>query len=230
MQKSVALALCGAEVAAESVRNLGGLALLVALTVSPPAFPLDAPPPGPGWQEAQHDSELVVYFRDDPARDARELRATTEMDVPPRVVFGVVTDFEHYPAFMPYTKDVRIISWKTPTVLLEYSLLTAPFVSARDSVNEVRLTVGTRENSGVYRTDWSSRPDLLAEQPSVVRVRLNTGSWVIEPIGGGRRSRVTYSILTSPGGAIPRFLADRSNTAFVAALFKAVRARASVAR
>jgi uncharacterized protein YndB with AHSA1/START domain len=170
---------------------------------------------------------MVICSRDDAGSHARELRATSEVNAPPSAVFDVVTDFQHYPSFMPYTKDVRVLSWRSVNVLVEYSRVSAPFVSDRDSVNEVRLTRGSARNGGVYRTDWFTRPDAMPELAGVVRVRLNTGSWVIEPIDGGTRSRVTYSILTDPGGSIPRFLTDRSNSAFVPALFHAVRLRAT---
>jgi hypothetical protein len=154
------------------------------------------------------------------------MQATGEMNAPPKAVFDVVTDFADYPKFMPYTKEARVLYWVDPNVFVEYTRVTAPFVSDRDSINQITMTRGTAVNGGVYRSEWVTRPDELPARDGVVRVRLNSGSWVLQPIDGGRRTRVTYTLLTNPGGYIPKWLANQSNQQFIPDLFKAVEQRA----
>jgi hypothetical protein len=48
---------------------------------------------------------------------------------------------------------------------------------------------------------------------------------VAEPISGGSRTRLTYTLLTNPGGMIPDFVANMSNTVAIPKLFKAVMKR-----
>lgn len=207
--------------------RIRGLLLGVALAGLPvfAVRALDAPRPGPEWQVARNDSDLVIYFRDDVKADARELRATTEMSAPPKRIFDVVTDFDHYPKFMPYTQETRILYWTAVNVLIQYTVLAPPFIQVRDAVNQVTLTPGTEENGGVFKSEWAARPDLAPPRNGAIRIRLNTGSWRIEPLNGGQRSRIIYSILTSPGGAVPRWMIDQSNNIAVPALFDAVRKR-----
>ena len=59
----------------------------------------------------------------------------------------------------------------------------------------------------------------------MVRIRLSTGSWSLEPIEGGQTTRVTYSIITDPGGKVPRAFADGATNAGMDGLMKAVRKR-----
>ena len=47
-------------------------------------------------------------------------------------------------------------------------------------------------------------PEAEPEVEGVVRVKLNEGSWLAEPLNGGKRTRLTYTLLTNPGGLIPR--------------------------
>jgi hypothetical protein len=87
------------------------------------------------------------------------------------------------------------------------------------------MTRGTSANGGVFRSEWTASPEAEPEVKGVVRIRLNDGSWVAEPISGGTRTRLTYTLLTNPGGLIPDFVANMSNTVAIPKLFKAVMKR-----
>src|SRR5207253_11035421 len=85
---------------------------------------------------------------------------------------------------------------------------------------------------GVYRAsrepvEWTGAPD---PEDGVVRLKVNSGSWTLEPLDGGARSRATYTLYTDPGGSIPAFLANSANSSALPELFAAVRRRAEVKR
>jgi len=203
------------------------LALGLSLLPLAAARGLDAPKPGPDWEQARKDNELVIYYRDAPTAEARDLRATGEVNAAPEVVFNAVTDFENYPKFMPYTKEARIVQRVSDNVVLGYSLLNPPLVSARDYCIQLTFTKGSEANGGVFKSEWTAKPSAVPVRDGTVRVQVNNGSWLMEPIDGGHRTRVTYSLFTNPGGSIPRWLANMSNTTAIPELFKAVRKRAT---
>jgi len=60
----------------------------------------------------------------------------------------------------------------------------------------------------------------------VVRLKIVTGSWTLEPIDGGKRTLATYQVLTDPGGRIPAFISNKANTTCLPELFARVRKRA----
>jgi len=198
-------------------------ATLALLLCTAPALALDAKPPGPGWEEANRTDTFVIFAKDNPAALAREIRVFTEVEAAPAVVHRVVGDFAAYTEFMPYVNEVKILKKTTEDDLVVYFALSLPLVSNRDYAIRIRRS----ENAGVFRTEWTAESGALPEREGLVRVKLNTGGWLLEPLDGGRRTRVTYSLLTAPGGSIPQWVANKSNTASIPDLMTAVRARST---
>ncbi|WON75003.1 SRPBCC family protein [Nitrosospira sp. Is2] len=199
-----------------------GAGLLLGCAV-PVAWSLDVQSPGAGWAEAYRTGELVIFTKD--VEKGRRIVAIAEVEAPPEVIFNVVNDFENYPNFMPYVIESRVLSRNNDSEVVAYNRIAPPFVSERDYPLKFRMTRGTPANSGVFRSEWTARPDAEPEVKGVVRIRLNEGSWVAEPISGGTRTRLTYTLLTNPGGLIPDFVANMSNTVAIPKLFKAVMTR-----
>ena len=52
-----------------------------------------------------------------------------------------------------------------------------------------------------------------------MRLTRISGSWTLEPLEGGKRTRAVYRLLTDPGGSIPGLMADRANTSALPRLF-----------
>jgi hypothetical protein len=198
---------------------VSGTALLIVFAV-PVAWSLDVQSPGGGWTEAYRTGELAIFTKD--VERGRRIMAVAELDAPPEAIFNVVNDFEHYPDFMPYVIESRVLSRNSDSEVVAYNRIAPPFVTERDYPLKFRMTRGTPANSGVFRSEWTARPDAVPEIKGVVRIRLNEGSWVAEPISGGARTRLTYTLLTHPGGLIPDFVANMSNTVAIPKLFKAV--------
>lgn len=200
---------------------------LLAVPVSVAAAPaIQATSPGPGWEEANRRDDLVIFTKDNDAAGVREIRAFGEVDASPKAVFDVVCDFENYPKFMPYLKEARIVKVVSDTELITYQMLSPPLVSNRDYFIQVKKTPGTEKNGHVFRSEWKALPDTEPVRDGIVRVRINTGSWQLEPLDGGKRTRITYSLLTHPGGSIPSWVANASNTTAIPDLFAAIRKRA----
>lgn len=210
------------------MRSLVIFALAVAFSIpfaTPFARALDVKSPGTDWTEAYRTGGLVIFTKDVEA--GRKIVAIAEVEAPPEVVFNVVNDFEHYPDFMPYVKESRVLSRKSDSEVMTYTRIAPPFVSERDYPLTFKMTRGTSANSGVFKTEWTARPDAQPEVEGVVRIKLSEGSWLAEPLDGGRRTRLTYILLTNPGGLIPDFVANMSNTVAIPKLFEAVMKRSA---
>ena len=191
--------------------------------VIPFGWCVDVQRPGPGWTEAYRSGELVIFTED--VEKGRRIVAVAEVEAPPEVVFNVVNDFDHYPDFMPYVIESRVLSRNGDSEVVTYNRIAPPFVAERDYPLKFRMTRGSLANGGVFRIEWTASPEAEPEVEGVVRIRLNDGSWVAEPISGGSRTRLTYTLLTNPGGMIPDFVANMSNTVAIPKLFKAVMKR-----
>jgi hypothetical protein len=200
------------------------LALLAVFSTTISVLAIDVEAPPGGWKEAHRTDEFVIFTQEDAATGTRKLTAITDLPQPPEIVFAVVTDFANYTRFMPYVKECRVLNRQGDDTLTCYQLISPPLVSERDYIIQVKLTRGPA-NHGVWKSEWTAKPDALPERPDIVRVKLNNGSWTLAPGPDGQGTRVTYTLHTSPGGAIPAFVANKSNTQAIPALFKAIKDR-----
>jgi hypothetical protein len=167
---------------------------------------------------------LAVYTREKPGVDVREVKAVGQVDAPPEKVFEVVTDYEHQVGNMPYVEKQQVFSRSDKDVTF-WAVADFPMVSRRDWIVKSRLE---KNPSGVYRAAWDpvEVPDAPPAADGVVRLKINTGSWTMEPLDGGKRTLATYQLLTDPGGSIPTFIANKANTTALPELFARVRKRA----
>jgi hypothetical protein len=180
-------------------------------------------------EEACCQYGLAVYTREKPGADVREVKATGQVDAPPAKVFEVVTDYEHQVGNMPYVQDQAVFS-RTDGEVVFWAVADFPLVSRRDWIVKSRLEKALP--GGVYRAAWE--PTQVANVPppedGVVRLKVNSGSWTLAPLDGGKRTLATYQLLTDPGGSIPKFIANKANTTALPELFARVRKRAEAAR
>lgn len=204
------------------MRSLIVLAVAAVFTASS-AQALDVKRPGADWTEAYRTHKLVIFTKD--VGKDRRIIATAEVEAPPEVVFKVVSDFEHYRDFMPYVEESRVLTRKGDNEVVTYARIAPPFVSERDYPLKVRMTRGSPSNGGVFKVEWTANPEAEPEVEGVVRVKLNEGSWLAAPLDGGKRTRLTYTLLTNPGGLIPAFVVNLSNTIAIPELFKGVTKR-----
>ena len=80
----------------------------------------------------------------------------------------------------------------------------------------VRVEHGITKGVGGEVTDrdsWQTDNDAgPAERHGVVRVKVNEGSWLLEPsVSCGTATQATYQIYTDSGGVLPAFLANRAS-------------------
>jgi hypothetical protein len=113
--------------------------------------------------------------------------------------------------------------------MVAYQRLNVPFVANRDYT--VRVEHGTTRNASgvmIYRDTWQTDNDAGPPQlPGTVRVKVNEGSWLLEPAGtDGNSTQATYQIFTDSGGVIPAFLANRASQLIIPKLFDAIRKQA----
>lgn len=201
---------------------------LLALLVLPgsKARAVEATPPGPDWEEANRTPSLVIFTRENEQVGARDIVAVGELEAPPAVVFGILADYDRYPAFMPYTTETRTLRRTSATRFTVYQRLSLPLVDDRDYAIDVTL-IPAPDADGATRISWTAVPDAVPPRAGSVRVMINNGSWELRPLAGGKRTRLTQRLQTHPGGSIPGWIADRSNTLALPALFEAVAARSA---
>ena len=211
-------------------RSFSLLLCLLLIAAAPPARPdggatLSA---DTGWQSLDDKDGVALLSRARIGSGMKEFKGTGLIDSPPATVEKVLDDVGSYTAFMPYVTEARVISQDGITEVT-YQRLNVPFVSNRDYT--VRVEHGMAKGAAgelIFRDTWQTANEAgPAERRGIVRVKVNEGSWLLEPAGaGGSATRATYQIFTDSGGALPAFLANRASQTIIPRLFEAIRKQA----
>ena len=181
-------------------------------------------PPEGSWQEAARSGDIVIYNRTRAGSDVREVLAVGTIDAAPEHVHRVLDDNARYQDFMPYTKESRVLK-RDGATLWSYERINAPLVAERDYTVRITHREVKRGDGSVvlHHAFTQSNVDGPPAVDGVVRVAVLDGRWELEPIDGGKRTRATYWVYTSPGGSVPTFLVNAANTNAVPGLFDAVK-------
>jgi hypothetical protein len=182
-------------------------------------------PSGEGWVRVSCNAKLSVYSRSKPGSKAKEYQAIGWISAPNWVVEHVLEDAEAYPRFMPYVVECRILTKEVDGVTT-YQRISAPFISARDYVLRVRVEMRHSAAGTVFVRHWMSEPQqVLPERPGTIRVKVNEGSWTLEP--AGESTHAIYSVFTDPGGTIPAGILNYANQSAIPKVFAAVEKQAA---
>jgi hypothetical protein len=179
---------------------------------------------GAEWVQIKSNPNLTVYAKDRPGSSIKEIRAVGIVDAPSWVVRNLLEEVADYPEFMPYTSKAQLIE-RRPNGAIVYFRWDPPIIGARD------VTVAITENSAKhadgnssYRLRWEPITSLgPAPAPGVIRITLDEGSWNLEPIDDGKRTTITYDLITDGGGGLPAFAINLANRQSVSDLFQGIR-------
>ena len=140
-----------------------GLVISCLLTSRSEASVADIPTPA-GWKEASRHKDIVIFYKENEKFQARDVLAYTEVDATPEQTWKVVTDFDHYPEFMPYVRESHILTHLNDRDEITYQLMSAPLISDRDYYLRCTVTPGSAATGGVYKTQWVAVPDYRPER------------------------------------------------------------------
>ncbi len=188
------------------------------------AVPALADEPEAKWEQKANEDGVVVYTRERKGTDVKEVKAVGTIDSPPQQVFRVLGDYERYKEIMPYTDESRIVATEQGGKVVHfYSLINAPFVSKRDYTLRIVEESDWKDGKGFLKSRWTSSEKGPAAKDGVVRVKHNDGSWLLEPVDGGKKTRATYLLFTDPGGSLPTFIVNKANSSAIPDVFNALR-------
>jgi hypothetical protein len=198
---------------------------LIAVLVAATPLSIFASPQTEEWKTMKQTAGLTIYSRPHPGSHLKEFKAIGEIDAPSHAVHKVIDDVESYSSFMPYTAEARVLERKHNSILT-YQRVSPKIVSDRDYTVRIENKSWQAENGIAYFSEWKPANERgPAEKPGVFRVKLNNGSWLLEP-SGPNKTRATYFVFTDSGIAVPPLLANKISETGISKLFAAVRKQA----
>lgn len=186
----------------------------------------------PRWEQIEDKNDIKVWSRDVADSNIREAKAATYMDCSIERVWDVLSDIEHFPAFMPHVveaKRIDVSDAKTDeNIHYEYQVFDPPFLATRDFVLKVTSAqrAATSTEPAIFTREWITVSDLgPPPRESIVRVQKAEGRWTLRALGPNK-TQVVYWMHLEPGGNVPSWIANKTNEIGVANIMEAVRKRA----
>jgi hypothetical protein len=199
---------------------------LLTLLATGVALSIFAAEPADDWKLVKEANGVAIYRRPHPGSKLKEFKAIGEVDAPSKTVHKVINDVEAYPSFMPYTAEAKVLE-RNGDSLITYQRLSPKIVADRDYTLRIEKKSWPAKFGIAYLNEWTPANDRgPAEKPSVFRVKLINGSWLLEPTASNE-TRATYFVFTDSGIAVPGFLANTISETGITKLFAAVRKQAA---
>lgn len=186
-----------------------------------------------GWDGAQPkertwekrhvtDDDIVIFTRSTDATGLLEVRAECIVDASPDIVFRATLQPQTYRTSSKHVADFRIVESVGDSVWFIYQRLSFPLVSDRDYT--LRYEAERDADAGRSSLSWTIAND-KGPPPTdgVVRIETSRGSVDILALDGGRRAKVSCTIVADPGGLIPTWLVNIGNRMTVPDILRAIR-------
>ncbi|HOX44593.1 MAG TPA: SRPBCC family protein [Myxococcota bacterium] len=134
-----------------------------------------------------------------------------EVEVCPEKFFQVITDFERYPEFLQAVglRAIQVLSRAEREVVVEH---------------EVKLMGKGVKYTLRYALEPASRLGWSLVTGNLMSV--NDGSWTLEPLEGGRRTRATYRLVMKVGVLVPAAIVTALAATQLPAMLDAFKRRA----
>ena len=137
------------------------------------------------WETRENGIAIEAHADD---RGRGMVRASVDIAAPPAVVFRIILDCDRAARMSPGVKSCRVVS-RAPdgTEIREHTVRWSFFLPTLHSTSRVTLT-----------PDREIRFTCIGGD-----IRACDGSWKLEPLDGGTRTRVTYDMWATSPFAVP---------------------------
>jgi len=142
---------------------------------------------------AAAQSEPTLRIEHDATRDAMVVHASIDIAAPPQTVFGVITDCNRAPKFVPNLESCRILQkdpkgrWEVRETILNVMLLARIRAVSRSEIEPPRRFAFSKVDGDM---------------------RISEGAWRLEPLDKGKATRVHYDALFALNYPVPRFMVE----------------------
>lgn len=193
--------------------------------------------------------EIITYSVSVPGSGAKRGEATGVVDASPEKVWQVVTDANNFQEFLPRMIRSRLVRFEELKRILQEQPSNAFEVEAFFSPNPLDLALfripGQRYIGYFYghvevpwplkdrwyivRVQWDETQAArhiytCSWSLTLGNLREYSGEWKVEPFGDNR-TRLTYRVVTDPGGFVPQFLVEDFSTKTLPQVIAGVRRR-----
>lgn len=157
------------------------------------------------WQEVRTEAGIQLYTASVSGTDIKKVKAVVEVGVSLDALQLFLNKVAHYPLWVPYLKEARILEKSSEDDLLAYNFFDAPWPARdRDFVYRIQIT---RELGQVLYVMQSQESDLMPVQKSATRAVLIESRYVLTPLNE-HSTRLEMTFHADPKGKLPMWIVN----------------------
>jgi len=175
--------------------------------------------------EALKEQQGIQTFRWRPAgHDLFAFKGIGVIDAPIAKIATLFEDWRRLTEWVPDLVDARLVRRVSAIERVQYMLFATPFVLAdRDFVINSRAHFDSETHA--LRIEFHSVLDQAAPETKNVRGRIVAGEYLLEPLDGYAKTRLTMRVYLDPSGSVPRWIVNRTQRSFPRKTISALRER-----
>lgn len=181
------------------------------------AFALATALTSEGFYQIGENQGVKVYRRD--KGRGIELGAEGVIAAPPETVKAVLLDYANHPKWVKGLSESRVLS-KEDHNLVVYQRLDLPVLDDRDYTLKVSWGEAGDAQWLKFTTANDQGPTPVK---GVVRIAAHDGSWLLEPVDGGKATRAVYQFHLDLAGSFPAWMGKGKAGKDVPNLFENIR-------
>jgi ribosome-associated toxin RatA of RatAB toxin-antitoxin module len=181
-------------------------------------------PDNDGWTFSRRMGDVDIYLRSVEGSAFPALLAHARIDAPLRAIYAVISDYGHFPDFIPAVVDSRTLKQQESTAWVYQRLGFPLMVADRHYLIRVSDTLA-QADAGYIKVEWhlerQQSRSLLSD--SAVLPDAFSGSWQLTQLQERQASDAIYSIHVEPGGMLPAWLFTAASEDYAFKVIEAVR-------
>ncbi len=157
------------------------------------------------WVLKKDKDGIQVYEAKNDNTSFKSVKAECTMTATLSRVAAVLSDIDHHNEWVYGVKAARIVQRVNEAQFFYYSEVSAPWpVSNRDFIIDFSMT---QPAPAILSITSHAVPDMLPEQPGLVRIRNSMSQWTITSTGDNN-VKVVYMIQFDPAGSVPSWIVN----------------------
>ncbi|KFI22127.1 SRPBCC family protein [Nitrosococcus oceani] len=177
-----------------------------------------------GWIATETVDGIRLYRHEIDGSAIPALRAETLFQATPQQIYEIISDYDHFTAFVPQVEKSRILKQAGNTLWVYQRLSFPPPFAARQYVLQSSDQL-SRPEKLYFRVNWTldqeQSRELLGTKDSIPTAF--AGFWELRPGQKDHTTATTYAVYLDPGGKLPAWLVDRGTRRLLPALITAIR-------
>jgi ribosome-associated toxin RatA of RatAB toxin-antitoxin module len=181
-----------------------------------------------GWRPVSERGGLRLYNRAVPGAAVPAALARVRIEVPPALLFSVITDYDRFAEFIPYVVRSQVEYREDGIRRVFQQLRFRGPLADRHYVIESRDSY-TSFPQERWRVEWRLVPkrELPVSGEAGITPTAFAGYWELAPVAGGTATDAIYSLHFDPGGVLPAWLVTFAMNRYLPKVIDAVRVRAT---